>query len=73
MKILRQGNPRVIRKEFLCVRCDCVFVAEPGEYGAVFHRNEKKFTAVCPCCGARTSTIVRFVPEREPDRKEPSI
>lgn len=54
MKIIKEGNPDVIRRRirFTCKRCGCIFDADFGEYYIDSWRNEEHYRCECPCCHA---------------------
>ena len=62
MKIIRQGEyhgPETMPHRFECVRCGCVWEAEPGEYhiNQLFcddHRFTQDFACRCPTCDTIT-------------------
>lgn len=68
MKILYKGNIKKEKEEkFSCKQCDCVWLANEGEYikeDINFYEGMKK--CKCPCCG---SIALKLYYYNKPDNK----
>lgn len=62
MKIIKQGNLKAKSREFSCLYCSSVFIADAGEYGHKSHidRGERveQYWCDCPVCSNRVEEWV---------------